>query len=127
MQPNGHCRLIARSPRNSKIYFGKSPAKGHSLGTIPEFFFAVSGLTKRAGWMGKSMNASFYFLDRATHIKIVLLAAALAGMVVAVGESARGGHAAAPAMLMPPTPAQPAQSLKTLSAPVVAKSGTRQT
>jgi hypothetical protein len=71
------------------------------------------------------MNASFYFLDRATHIKIVLLAAVLAGVVVAVGESARGGHPAGPAVLTPPIPAQPAQSLKALSAPV-AKSGTRQ-
>ena len=75
--------------------------------------------------MGKPMNASFYFLDRATHIKIVLLAAVLAGVVVAVGENARGGYAAGSAVLTPPTPAQPAQSLKALSAPV-AKSGTRQ-
>jgi hypothetical protein len=59
--------------------------------------------------MGKPMNTSFYFLDRATHIKIVLLAAVLAGVVVAVGESARGGHAAAPSVFTPPTPAQPAQ------------------
>jgi hypothetical protein len=125
MQPNCHRRLIARSPRNSKIYFGKSFAKGNSLGTIPEFFFAVSGLTKRLGWMGKPMNASFYFLDRATHIKIVLLAAVLAGVVVAVGENARSGHAAGPAVLTPPTLTQPAQSLKALSAPV-AKSGTTQ-
>ena len=75
--------------------------------------------------MGNPMNSSFYFLDRGTHVKIVLLAAVLAGVVVAVGESARGGHAAGPAMLTPPTPAQPAQNLKALSAPV-AKSGTGQ-
>jgi hypothetical protein len=125
MQPNCHCRLIACSPGNSKIYFGKSFAKGNSLGTIPEFFFAASGPTRKTGWMGKPMNASFHFLDRATHIKIVLLAAVLAGAVVAVGEGARSGHPAGPAVLTPPTAAQPAQSLKALSAPV-AKSGTRQ-
>ena len=50
----------------------------------------------------------------------------LAGVVVAVGENARSGHAAGPAVLTPPTLAQPAQSLKALSAPVVAKSGTKQ-
>jgi hypothetical protein len=119
MQPNGHCRLIARSLHNSKIYFAESLARGNSLGTI------ACGLAKRAGWMGKPMNASFYFLDRATHIKIVLLPAVLAGVVVAVGESARGDRAAGPIVLTPPTPAQPAQGLKTLSAPV-AKPGTRQ-
>jgi hypothetical protein len=75
--------------------------------------------------MGKPMNASFYFIDRATHIKIVLLAAVLAGVVVAVGESAQRGHATGAAALTAPTPAQPAQSLKALSAPV-AKPGTKQ-
>jgi hypothetical protein len=64
------------------------------------------------------MNASFYFLDRATHIKIVLLAAVLAGVVVAVGEAARPGHATG-------TPVQPAQSAKALSAPI-ARAGTGQ-
>ena len=60
------------------------------------------------------MNTSFYFLDRATHIKIVLLAAVLAGVVLAVGESAQLGHAARSAAV----PTQPAQSLKAFSTPV---------
>ena len=60
------------------------------------------------------MNTSLYFLDRGTHIKIVLLAAVLACVVLAVGESAQLGHAARPAVV----PAQPAQSLKAFTAPV---------
>jgi hypothetical protein len=125
MEPNGHCGLIARSPRNSKIYFGKSLDKGNPLGTFPEFFFASSGPKKWAGWMGKPMNASFYFLDRGTHIKIVLLAAVLAGVVVAVGEAARPRHATGPAALTATTPEQPAQSARAPSAPV-ARAGTGQ-
>jgi hypothetical protein len=74
--------------------------------------------------MGKPMNASFYFLDRATHIKIVLLAAVLAGVVVAVGEAARPGRAAGAAALTATTPV-PAQSARALSAPV-ARAGTGQ-
>jgi len=64
--------------------------------------------------MGNPMNSSFYFLDRATHLKIGLLAALLAGAVVAVGESAqlRSAHPAAP------PPAQAARSVKALSLPV---------
>jgi hypothetical protein len=73
--------------------------------------------------MGTLMNASFYFLDRATHIKIVLLAAVLASAVVAIGEAAQGGHAAGPAAHTVTIPVQPAQGLKAQSAPV-AKSGT---
>ena len=64
--------------------------------------------------MGKPMNTSFYFLDRGTHIKIVLLAAVLAGVVVAVGESAQLGHSARPTAIQ----GQPVQSLKAFSAPV---------
>lgn len=75
--------------------------------------------------MGKPMNASFYFLDRATHIKIVLLAAVFAGVVVAVGEAARPGRAAGAAALTATTPVQPAQSAKALSTPV-ARAGTGQ-
>jgi hypothetical protein len=71
------------------------------------------------------MNASFYFLDRATHIKIVLLAAVLAGVVVAVGEAARSAHPTGPSALTATTPMRPAQSAKALSAPV-AKAGTGQ-
>jgi hypothetical protein len=71
------------------------------------------------------MNASFYFLDRATHIKIVLLAAALAGVVVAVGEAARPGHATGPATFTATTPVQPPQSAKAQAAPV-ARVGTGQ-
>ena len=67
--------------------------------------------------MGKPMNASFYFLDRATHIKIVLLAAVLAGVVVAVGESAQRGRVAGPGAFTAATSAQPSQSLKAPSAP----------
>jgi hypothetical protein len=125
MQPNGHCGLIARSPRNSKIYFGEFRARGNSLGTIPEFFFASSGAKKRGGRMGTAMNASFYFLDRATHIKIVLLAAVLAGVVVAVGKAAQGAHAAGSAAHTATIPVQPAQGLKAQSAPV-ARTGTGQ-
>ena len=51
--------------------------------------------------MGNPMNSSFYFLDRATHVKIVLLAAFLAGAVVAVGESAQLGRPAHPAASAP--------------------------
>ena len=65
--------------------------------------------------MGNPMNSSFYFLDRATHLKIVLLAALLAGAVVAVGESAQLGRSAHPAA---PPPAQAARSVKALSLPV---------
>jgi hypothetical protein len=99
--------------------------RGNSLGTIPEFFFASSGAKKRGGWMGTAMNASFYFLDRATHIKIVLLAAVLAGVVVAVGKAAQGAHAAGPAAHTATNPVQPAQGLKAQSAPV-ARTGTGQ-
>ena len=68
--------------------------------------------------MGTPVNASFYFLDRATHIKIVLLAAVLAGAVVAIGEAAQSGHAAGPAAHSVTIPVQPAQGLKAQSAPV---------
>jgi len=72
--------------------------------------------------MGKPMNTSSYFLDRGTHIKIVLLAAVLAGVVLTVGENARLGHAARPAAV----PAPPAQSLKAFSPPAVAQPSRRE-
>jgi len=62
------------------------------------------------------MNSSLYFLDRATHLKIVLLAALLAGAVVAVGQSAQLSRpAAAPTAAVP---GQTLRSLKALPAPV---------
>jgi hypothetical protein len=64
--------------------------------------------------MGNPMNSSFTFLDRATHLKIVLLAALVAGAVVAVGESAQVGRSA-PA---PTAPEQAMRSLKALPVPV---------
>jgi hypothetical protein len=71
------------------------------------------------------MNASFYFLDRPTHIKIVLLAAVLAGAVVAVGKTAQGARAAGPAAYTATIPVQPAVGLKAQSTPV-ARAGTGQ-
>jgi len=62
------------------------------------------------------MNSSFYFLDRATHVKIVLLAAFLAGAVVAVGESAQLGRPAHPAASAPTE--QAVRSLKASPGPV---------
>lgn len=57
------------------------------------------------------MNSSLYSLDRATHLKIVLVAAITAAIVLVVGESARLDHtaSAAPAPLaaqplLQPTP-----------------------
>ena len=57
------------------------------------------------------MNSSLYTLDRATHLKIVLVAAITAAAVLTVGETARldGRMATAPASLtaqplLQPTP-----------------------
>ena len=72
--------------------------------------------------MGNPMNTSFYFLDRGTHRKIILLAAILAGVVLAVGENAQLGHAARPAAV----PAPPAQGLKAFSPPAVAQPAKRE-
>jgi hypothetical protein len=62
------------------------------------------------------MNSSFYFLDRGTHVKIVLLAALFASAVVAVGESAQFGSSAHPAAAA--MPGQAVRSPKTLSGPI---------
>lgn len=56
------------------------------------------------------MNSSLYSLDRATHLKIVIIAAMAAAIVFAVGESARLHR-------QTPTVSAPAVSAPTVSAP----------
>jgi hypothetical protein len=73
--------------------------------------------------MASPMNSSFYFLDRATHVKIVLLAAVFAGVVVAIGESAQLGRSAHPVAPLAAMPGQAARAVKVLSGPT-AKPGT---
>ncbi len=43
---------------------------------------------------GRVMNSSLYSLDRGTHLKIVMVAAMMAVVVLIVGESAQPGRSA---------------------------------
>ena len=40
------------------------------------------------------MNSSMYNLDRATHLKVIVVAVTVAALVVAIGKSAQLNHAA---------------------------------